>query len=79
VSHDDPSCLRYDLRVPDRSSSIESYVVGQDLIRCLESRGLVRPTKMLNAEQPRGSFRNKVEGREMPANKLMNQDRRTRS
>jgi hypothetical protein len=41
LSHDYPICLRYDLRIPDRSSSIESYVVGQDLIRCLEKRGLL--------------------------------------
>ena len=41
MSHDDPSCLRYDLRIPDRSSSIESYVVGQNLIDDLESRGLL--------------------------------------
>jgi hypothetical protein len=41
VAHDDSICLRYDLRIPDRSSSIESYVVGQNLIGCLESRGLL--------------------------------------
>ena len=41
LSHDDPACLRYDLRIPDRSSSIESYVVGQDLIKYLETSGLL--------------------------------------
>lgn len=41
VSHDDPICLRFDLRIPDRSSSIESYVVGQHLIDSLEMRGLL--------------------------------------
>jgi len=41
VSHDDPTCLRYDLRIPDRSSSSQSYVLGQCLIDSLERRGLL--------------------------------------
>ena len=41
ASHDDPACLRYDLRIPDRSSGIESYVVGQYLLGYLESHGLL--------------------------------------
>lgn len=40
--HDEPGCLRYDLRIPDRSSD-EIYVVGQVLIDRLESRGLLTP------------------------------------
>ena len=41
ASHDDAECLRYDLRIPDRSSGIESYVFGQYLLGYLESQGLL--------------------------------------